>query len=436
MLASHFLPSLLGTFVFIMGLCPLAVKIGLTDHPCHRKQHEVPTPLIGGLAIFLAIGATLLITEVQFPHQIAYMSAAALLVGVGLVDDYKGLGVKIRIVAQLTAGLIMTEVADIKIVNLGDLFFTGDLALGSFATLFTLFAMVGGVNAFNMVDGIDGLAGTLALVSMTALALVSWVAQDIPLFNFCSIIIAAIIAFLAFNLRILGRTSASVFLGDTGSTLLGFTVCWIAISASQGANPIIAPTTVLWIIAIPLFDSVCIMLRRLSKGRSAFSPDREHWHHIMALNGASVNQVVARLVGYALMLASFGILAELCFKIPEGLVLCGFLLLFSCHYWGMDYAWTFLKITRYLRTRRQNPEDSTTRRILKHRRVNFTASVKIERRFNTRRKILKGRRFIPTERQLNKFYRCEEKINHPEHRTKLNDKIVVFWLNLYIGRKT
>ncbi|MEQ1637268.1 MAG: hypothetical protein ABL903_11285, partial [Methylococcales bacterium] len=110
MLASHFLPSLLVTLAFVLGLCPLAVKIGLTDPPCHRKQHDTPTPLIGGLAIYLAVGVTLLITDLQFPNKIAYMQAATLLVAVGLMDDYKGLGVKIRMLAQIAAGLIMTEI--------------------------------------------------------------------------------------------------------------------------------------------------------------------------------------------------------------------------------------------------------------------------------------------------------------------------------------
>ncbi|NOT85368.1 MAG: undecaprenyl-phosphate alpha-N-acetylglucosaminyl 1-phosphate transferase [Methylococcaceae bacterium] len=435
MLASHFFISLLATLVLIKSLCPIAVKIGLTDHPCHRKQHKVPTPLIGGLAIYLGIGVTLLLSEVHFPNQMAYLIASALLVGVGLVDDYKGLGVKIRIVAQIVAALIMTEMADIKIVSLGNLLFTGDIALGSLATPFTIFAVVGGINAFNMIDGLDGLAGTLALVSMAALALVSWFAQDMLLLDFCIIVMAAIMAFLAFNLRVMGRTSAGVFLGDTGSTLLGFTVCWLAIGASQSESPLLAPVTVLWIIAIPLFDSVCIMIRRLGRRRSPFQPDREHLHHIMSLTGYSVNEVVAHLVSYGLVMAIIGIVADLFFNIPNGMILLFFLVLFISHYWGMDHAWIFLKIRRYLLTRRQNPKQIVSRRAWQ-RRVNSNAVVDIEQRSMDRRQIIKGRRFVPTELQLDKFYRCEEDMDNPAYRKKLKNKIKVFWFNFYVDRKS
>ncbi len=127
----------------------------------------------------------------------------------------RDLGVKIRLVAQITAGLIMTELAGIKITHLGNLFFTGNLELGSLATPFTLFAMVGGINAFNMIDGIDGLAGSQALVSLIAMALVAWITQDIALLQFSGLFIFALLVFLAFNLRIFGRTSAKIFLGDT-----------------------------------------------------------------------------------------------------------------------------------------------------------------------------------------------------------------------------
>ncbi|MCK5192144.1 MAG: undecaprenyl/decaprenyl-phosphate alpha-N-acetylglucosaminyl 1-phosphate transferase, partial [Methylococcales bacterium] len=207
-----------------------------------------------------------------------------------LIDDYKGLGVKIRLIAQIAAGLIMAEFAHIKIIDLGNLLGFGNIHLGNYATAFTLFVVVGGINAFNMIDGIDGLAGSLILISIASIAGVSWIFQDLMLFKFCIIFIASILAFLLFNLRIFGRSRAKIFLGDTGSTLLGFTICWLSIYASQGEKNLITPTTILWIIALPLFDTVCIMLRRLKRGRSPFNPDREHLHHVFHMAGYSIDQ--------------------------------------------------------------------------------------------------------------------------------------------------
>lgn len=430
-----FFTAFFATLIFIKALFPFAIKIGLTDRPCHRKQHKSPTPLIGGLAIFLAIGATLLINDLAFPHQLAYLLAAGLLVGVGLVDDYKGLGVRIRIVTQLVAGLIMTEYADIKITHLGDLFFLGNVELGSLSTAFTLFAVVGGINAFNMIDGIDGLAGSMTLVSITSLAIIALLGQDYAMLDFCLIIIAGLLVFLSFNLRILKRSSASIFLGDTGSTFLGYTICWLAISASQRTVPLIAPTTVLWIIAIPLFDSVCIMLRRISRKRSPFAPDREHLHHIMSMTGYSVNQVVKRLSSYGLIMASIGVIADLWLRIPAILMLLGFMALFTAHHWGMNYAWIILKTTRYLRTRRKVTEGIDLRR-KNERRVDVTAvGIEHEQRSDPNRRSAKERRFIPSEQQLDNFYTHEERMENPDHKPTLKDKISIFWLNLYIGSK-
>ncbi len=116
------------------------------------------------------------------------------------------------------------------------------------------------------------------------------------------------------------------------------------------------------------------MLRRISRKRSPFAPDREHLHHIMSVTGFTVNQIVKRLSWYAGIMASIGILANLVLHIPEIIMLLGFLLLFACHYWGMNYAWIILKTTRYLRTRRKVAEGFDLRR-KRDRRVALQATV-------------------------------------------------------------
>ncbi|MEQ1529951.1 MAG: hypothetical protein ABL925_11605 [Methylococcales bacterium] len=407
MLTNLLLIPLFATIVFILILYPFATKIGLTDNPTHRKQHKEPTPLIGGLAIYLALLFTLSLNHVNLPNQTAYISAATLLVLVGLIDDYKNLGVKIRLLAQIAASLIMTEMADIKINDLGELFASGNVNLGIYATTFTVFAVVGGINAFNMIDGIDGLAGSLSLISIIAIAAISWLFQHWALLDFCLIMIAAIIAFLLFNLRIFGRTNAKIFLGDTGSTLFGFTICWMAIYASQGEHRIISPTMVLWIIAVPLFDSVCIMLRRMSKGRSPFAPDREHLHHILSLAGYSVNQTLTTLLVCSFTLSTTAIIASFFLNIPEGILFISFVLLFGCHYWGMSHAWKIMKIARYLRNMRSDEERTRdrrkkTRRIAEH-------AIADDKRVLPDRRVNPDRRFIPSARQLEKISRRKNK---------------------------
>ncbi|WP_174626175.1 UDP-N-acetylglucosamine--undecaprenyl-phosphate N-acetylglucosaminephosphotransferase [Candidatus Methylobacter favarea] len=378
---------LLATVFFIVTLYPCALKIGFTDKPTHRKQHQKHTPLVGGIAIYFALLVTFFINTNFFPHQAAFIAAATLLVCVGLIDDYKGLDVKIRLVTEIAAAFIMIEFAHIKIIDLGDLLGLGNVHLGNYATIFTIFAVVGGINAFNMIDGIDGLAGGLTLISIASIAVVSLIFQDWMIFNFCIIFIASILAFLLFNLRIFGRSSAKIFLGDTGSTLFGFTVCWVLIDASQGEKNLITPTTVLWVTALPLIDSVCIMLRRIRKRVSPFNPDREHLHHIFQVAGYSINQTLSILFIFSLVISCSGIVGSIYFDIPERILFLAFIFLFGGYYWLMNYAWKIMKISRYLRTTKI-----------------FDRRVKIQRKeVDMRSKI--ERRYIPTQQQLEKIYK-------------------------------
>jgi UDP-GlcNAc:undecaprenyl-phosphate/decaprenyl-phosphate GlcNAc-1-phosphate transferase len=386
MFLNFFLIPMLATLVFVAALYACAEKVGFTDKPCHRKQHKKPTPLIGGLAIYLSLLATLLLNDHPLPHQTAFISAATLLICVGLIDDYKGLGVKLRLIAQIAAGLVMTQAADIKIDSLGDLFGFGEIQLGIFGTAFTVFAVVGGINAFNMIDGMDGLAGSLSLVSIATLAGVSWMSHDDALLSFCLIFMAALIVFLSLNLRIFGRPNAKIFLGDSGSTLLGFTICWLAIVASQGEKSLIAPVSVLWITAVPLVDSVCIMLRRLRKGRSPFNPDREHLHHIFYVAGYSNNTTLALLLSFSLLLAIVGATAGRYFGVPEPILFWSFMSLFTVHYELMNHAWKIMKISRYLHSTKASD-----------RRVEDRGKTEDQRSGS-------DRRHIPSELELKKFH--------------------------------
>ncbi|MFZ2449518.1 MAG: UDP-N-acetylglucosamine--undecaprenyl-phosphate N-acetylglucosaminephosphotransferase [Methylovulum miyakonense] len=339
-----FLTSLIAALFLIILLIPYAKKISLVDRPSQRKQHKDLTPLIGGLAIYLAMLVTLLVNDIQLFHQKEFIVAATLLVCVGVIDDYKELSVKTRIIAQIIAGLIMAEFAEIKITELGDIFGAGSIKLGEFSTVFTILAVVGGINAFNMIDGIDGLAGTLTLVAITSIAVVSKLSQNWPIYYFCLILMASIIAFLLFNLRIAGRKSASIFLGDTGSTLLGFSVCWLAICASQGENRIMPPVTVLWLTAVPFFDSISVMYRRIKNGRSPCSPDREHLHHYLARLGYGVNQKLIILVSIAAIFSIVSLFTSLVLVVPEQILFFTFLGLFAGYYWYINNAWKAVKV--------------------------------------------------------------------------------------------
>ena len=130
-------------FAAIMLARPVAFKIGLTDRPSSRKKHQGEIPLIGGLAIFFCIAYIILMHNLANPVNIAFLAAVAIIVVTGVIDDFKGLSVKPRIVAEIVATLIMIRWGGVEITSLGDLFGFGEIQLGYFSTLFTVFAEIG-----------------------------------------------------------------------------------------------------------------------------------------------------------------------------------------------------------------------------------------------------------------------------------------------------
>lgn len=146
--------------------------------------------------------------------------------------------------------------------------------------------------------------------------------------------IAAILPYILLNLGILGRRY-KVFMGDAGSTLIGFTVIWILLETTQGKTHPISPVTALWIIAIPLMDMVAIMYRRLRKGMSPFSADRQHIHHLVMRAGFTSRQAFVLITLAAAILASIGALAEYFRLVPEWAMLVLF-------YWHLVFTVTVL----------------------------------------------------------------------------------------------
>ncbi len=337
--------SFLISTALIIFLKPLAMKAGLTDKPSTRKLHNGDIPLIGGIAIFLSLSAGLILYDLLNPFNLAFLLACSMLVLVGIIDDHKNIHTVPRFFAQIVASLIMIELGNIEIKSLGNLFGFGEIQLGQFAKPFTVFALVGGINAFNMIDGMDGLAGSLSLFIFLVVSILCNTPAFFNITLLCIMFIASIMGFLIFNLRVFGR-EASVFLGDAGSTLFGFSICSFLIAASQGEYHVIEPSTVLWIIALPLMDTVCIMIRRVRKKRSPFAPDREHFHHILPLAGFSVNGTLVVVLLLSILLALVGILGEYTFHIAGYVMFYLFLCTFAVYFWGMCHAWKLMKITR------------------------------------------------------------------------------------------
>ncbi|EHA8943063.1 UDP-N-acetylglucosamine--undecaprenyl-phosphate N-acetylglucosaminephosphotransferase [Salmonella enterica subsp. enterica serovar Newport] len=359
---SELISIFLFTTIFIFLARKVAIKIGLVDKPNFRKRHQGVIPLVGGISVFAGICFMFGLSDYYIPHLSLYLICAGVLVFVGAMDDRFDISVKIRAVVQAVIAVVMMVIAKLHLGSLGYIFGPWELVLGPFGYFLTLFAVWAAINAFNMVDGIDGLLGGLSSVSFAAMGLILWFDGQTSLAMWCFAMIAAILPYIMLNLGILGRRY-KVFMGDAGSTLIGFTVIWLLLETTQGKTHSISPVAALWIIAIPLMDMVAIMYRRLRKGMSPFSPDRQHIHHLVMRAGFTSRQAFVLITLAAAILAGVGVTAEYSHFVPEWVMLVLFLLAFFLYGYCIKRAWKvarFIKrVKRRLRRQRENRPNLT-----------------------------------------------------------------------------
>lgn len=296
------------TLLAIFALRPIAIAVDLVDRPGGRKTHNGDVPIVGGLAMMLGVilGAGLL--PLQVATFSAFLAACSVLVTVGLFDDRFEISPWARLPAQVISALVAIYGADAAITGLGDLFGTGPIELvGFWSLLFTIMVFISAINACNMLDGMDGLAGATALVALVALGLVS--RADGP--AAVSLVMAACVcAFLLFNLPSRLNRRVRCFMGDSGSTLLGFTVAWLCIQVVQDPAGGAAPVTMLWFVAVPLLELVWSTSRRIIRGVSPLKADDQHFHHLLLRAGFGVRATFGIVVGVAALLAGFGLFAH------------------------------------------------------------------------------------------------------------------------------
>lgn len=328
-----------------------AVRIGLVDRPGGRKQHEGNIPLTGGIAMGLSYIAFMLLSSGMDLGDLNLLLGIVVLLLLGVVDDLRDVSAKLKLLWQVLAAVVIVIPNETYILHLGDLIGIGDLQLGAFAPVFTLFAMVGLINAINMTDGIDGLAGSLVVTSTLWMLVVATLTHQPALLPEIMVLLAVTLGFLAYNLRTPLRDKATVFMGDSGSMLLGACLAWNAIQLTQqtsvglpGAD-LVPPVVLLWVLGLPVLDTVVLMLRRVRQGRSPFSPGRDHMHHIWTHAGFTIGQTTVILMLINLLLGAVGIAAWQ-LGAPEWLLFAGYIVVFLLHRRIAKHAWLASKWLR------------------------------------------------------------------------------------------
>jgi len=291
------------TLLFLGALRRAANRFGLVDRPSTRKTHLGNIPVVGGLAI----GAAFLTTcFIQGSPSIPFVVACIVILATGLFDDLKEFSARSKFLGQLIAAVIMTFWANLFLADLGDLFGIGNIELGNWAIPFTLFCVIGIMNAMNMIDGIDGLAGGTGMIASGWLCLAGGVSAIGGNAHILCILCAAIAAFLIFNIRHPWRRHAAVFLGDAGSMFLGFVLVWFAVFITQSKPRDFYAISAVWILGVPVMDTVFVMLRRMIRGISPFAADRRHIHHTLIYIGLSDAETSWILLGVSLIFGGIG----------------------------------------------------------------------------------------------------------------------------------
>jgi len=300
-------------FVLVAVLVPLlagfAPRFGLIDRPGGHKDHPRAVPVVGGIAMGLAFLACFAVIALTREVSLWLPAAAAIMIFGGLLDDRHALPPIPKFGLQILAAFVLASLGGATLVDLGELVRPEVLALGALALPFTIFAIVGVMNALNMTDGVDGLAGGVALVSAVAFAVCAGSAGATQVLAVACLVAGLLAGFLLYNARLPGRQRATVFMGDAGSYFLGLVLAWIAISLATGPRPALSPMTAVWILGVPLADTVVLLVRRTLQGRNPFKPDREHLHHLLLARGLSHRAVSAIVVGVSALMAIAGIVA-------------------------------------------------------------------------------------------------------------------------------
>jgi len=299
------------TFYSIPIIIRIAKEKKLYDNPDDvRKLHTAPVPSFGGLGIFygvfisLTIFSEIWVASNSYPY---YLAAFVLILFLGLKDDLLAISAWKKLLGQILVGLILTFKAGLLIDNMhGFLGFTTLSPTLSYPlTLFTIIVIV---NAFNLIDGVDGLAGSLGLIAAAAFGFYFLLDGQLSYALLAFTLVASLLAFLIFNFQ-----PAKIFMGDGGSMLTGLIIAilsihFISTSPFSKVHAIAAsPVLGFGFILLPLMDTLRVFSFRVLKGRSPFSPDTNHFHHLLLDRGLTHRAVTlfSALVGVMSILLSY-----------------------------------------------------------------------------------------------------------------------------------
>jgi len=294
-----FLSAFLLSFITVPVVRLLADNSGAVALPGGRHIHIKPTPRLGGVAIALSVLLISLFVFTTDKAIVFYLISSALMLLLGIIDDVKGTNWKLKLIISLIATSIFIFGSDIWIRGLGNLFGIGEVKLGFWGIPFTYFAVFGVTNAINLIDGLNGLACGVSSIAFLSFAIFAQMDGNSTVFYLSIVNLAATLGLFKYN-----YPDAKIFLGDSGSLFLGFSLSIMAIMLTQGHGRI-DPMVPVITLGIPIFDTLRVMVIRIINRRSPFKADRNHLHHLMLRSGMPLTRVIKTIWALSCVMSLF-----------------------------------------------------------------------------------------------------------------------------------
>lgn len=329
MLTLKLIITMLLSYTLVKLIIKYAHELNFIDVPNERSHHCNIIASGAGIGFIssIAMGIGLFEFELLIEYWYIFLSLA-MVFGIGIIDDRYEVSARWKFIVIFIA-VFLLWLNGTTIDTLG-IWFGYNIALPSYIALpFTMFALAGFTNALNLIDGIDGLSSSISIVILGFFAYIGYEYNDTIMFILSLFSIASLVGFLFLNWN-----PAKIFMGDSGSLSLGFIISILAVLSLNYIHPI----TILYLAAIPILDTLIVMIRRIRRGKSPFNPDKTHLHHILVkffdmnvkktVVFLTILQIIFSSIGYMLI----GIINQNHNSIAPFLATFGFTLMFIVFY--------------------------------------------------------------------------------------------------------
>jgi len=296
-----FLTAFMLTYFAIPSIINIARKKNLCDEPGERRSHSEATPSLGGIAIFAGVIFSIILwTPFELFGDLQYILCSFIIIFlIGAKDDILPISPNKKLIGEVLAASILVFKSNVKLTSLYGILGINELP-EVVSIILSVFVIIVIINAFNLIDGINGLSGSIATLISVTLGVWFFLTDQIALALVAFSLAGAVVAFLKYNF-----TPAKIFMGDTGSLLIGLVCSILTIKFIESHNVLAVdhrwafqavPAVAIGIMILPLFDTLRVFLMRAIRGKSPFSPDRTHIHHLLIDFGLTHMQATGVLV--------------------------------------------------------------------------------------------------------------------------------------------